>query len=246
MRTKMLAAIVAAALVLGVLLVAVVAGTPGGDEEAGDQSAAGTAEVDLSGIPDVVAVVNGEEIGRDDFVAMYEPQFQQAAAAGQQVNQDDLKQQTLDLMIDNVLLVQEAEASGYSASDEQIEESLQTFATNNAMASVDDYIAALQERQGLSEDQVRAQVADGLVIEALVDDEVGDEPIDESELRSLYDQAVAQQEQQGQTQGGAAEVPSFEEVRPQLEEAAHSQRQRETLTRIVEEAREAAEIDVRL
>lgn len=242
----MLAAVVAAALVLGVLLMAVVAGTSDADDEADDQPAAETTEADLSGIPDVVAVVNGEEIGRDDFVAVYEPQFEQSAAAGQAVDQDDLKKQTLDLMVDNTLLVQEAEARGFSASEKQIEESLQTFATNNGMASADEYVAALQEQQGLSEDEVRAQVADGIVIEALVDDEMGDEPIAESELRELYDQAVAQQEQLGQAQGGAAEVPSFEEVRPQLEEAAQSQRQQETLTRIVDEARKDAEIERRL
>lgn len=225
---------------------AVLPGTPAGDEEAEEQTAAETTEADVSGLPDVVALVNGEEIGRDDFVAVYEPQFQQSAAAGQPVDQDELKKQTLDLMVDNALLVQEAEARGFSASEKQIEESLHTFATNSGMASADEYLAALEEQQGFTQDEVRAQVADGIVIEALVQDEVSDEPVEESELRSLYDQAVAQQEQLGQAHGGAAEVPSFEEVRPQLEEAAQSQRQQETLARIVDEARESAEIEVRL
>ncbi|RLV56008.1 peptidylprolyl isomerase [Aeromicrobium phragmitis] len=242
----MLAAVVAAALVLGVLLMAVVPGTTTVDEEADDQTVAETTEADLSGIPDVIAVVNGEEIGRDDFVAVYEPQFQQSVAAGQPVDQDDLKKQTLDLMVDNALLLQEAEARGFSASEKEIEESLHAFAIDSGMASADEYLAALQEQQGFTKDEVRAQVADGIVIEALVDAEVGDEPIAESELRTLYDQAVAQQEQLGQAHGGAAEVPSFEQVRPQLEEAAQSQRERETLMRVVDEAREDAEVEIRL
>ncbi|MDP3894508.1 hypothetical protein, partial [Nocardioides sp.] len=50
------------------------------EESEGSQQAQGP---DLEGIPDVVAEVNGQEVTKDEFVAVYEAQFQQAAMQAQ-------------------------------------------------------------------------------------------------------------------------------------------------------------------
>src|SRR5690625_6502716 len=55
-------------------------------------------EPDLENIPSIVAEVNGEEITKEDFVGMYQQQFQQqmlqAQMSGQEVDEDSLKKQT--------------------------------------------------------------------------------------------------------------------------------------------------------
>ncbi len=240
-RTRLVAVLLAALLVLGVLLAAVL--PRGGDDgdESGDETTAQSA--DLDGIPDVVATVNGDEITRDEFVSIYEPQFEQMAGqaemSGEPVDQDQLKQETLDLIIDNRLLVQEAESRGLTATDEQIDEMLSTYATNSGVESPEEYLAQLEEQQGLSADVVREQIADGVTVEALVDDEIGDQPASEEELRELYDQAVA-------SQGEEAELPPFEDVRPQLEEQVQAQKQQEVYQTLVDAAREDAEIETHL
>ena len=78
--------------------------------ESSDKSTEG--EPDLEGIPDVVAEVNGEEVTKDEFVVLYEAQFQQATmqaqAGGEEPDEDALKEQTADNLVDTELLVQEA------------------------------------------------------------------------------------------------------------------------------------------
>ncbi|OUZ09434.1 hypothetical protein BHE97_10260 [Aeromicrobium sp. PE09-221] len=240
-RTRLVAVLLAALLVLGVLLAAVL--PRGGDDNDGSGGETSAQSADLDGIPDVVATVNGEDITHDEFVSIYEPQFEQMAGqaemSGEPVDQDQLKQETLDLLIDNRLLVQEAEERGLTATDEEIDELLATYATNSGVESPEEYLAQLEEQQDLSAEQVRAQIADGVTVQSLVDDEIGDAPASEEELRELYDQAVA-------SQGEGAELPPFEEVREQLEEQVRSQKQQETYQALVDAAREGADIESNL
>jgi len=231
----MLAVLVAAVLVLGVLLVSVL---PLMSQDSADDGA-GSGDVDLSDIPDVVAVVNGEKIERDEFAAFYEPQIRQAGDAGQPVDEDEIKKQTVDALVDNELLLQQADERGISVSDDQVDETLRNYAKNSGMQSTDEYLKALEEEQGTSADQVRAQIADSLTVEALVDDEIGDEPISESELRKLYDRSMA-------AQGEGAEGPSFEDVRGELEQQVKAQRQQEAFRKLADAARKKADIDVKL
>ena len=81
-------------------------------------------EADLEGVPDVVAEVNGEEITRDEFAADYESQLQQAAMmqqqSGEEVNQDELKQQVAQTMVDNRLLTQAADEAGIEPTEEDV------------------------------------------------------------------------------------------------------------------------------
>lgn len=237
-RTKLLAVVVAAVLVLGVLLVSVLPMMTD-DSKDEDEASEASGDVDLSDIPDVVAVVNGEEIDREEFAAFYEPQVQQAAGSGQKVDEDEIKKQTVDIVVDNELLLQEADDQGLSASKKQVEEALQGYAEGSGMKSADEYLKALEKEQGLSPDQARAQIADSVAVEALVDKEVGDKPIEEAELRKLYDETVA-------AQGEGAEAPPFEDVRPQLEQQVKAQHQQEAFKKLAESARKDADIDVKL
>jgi len=56
-------------------------------------------EADTEDIPEVVAEVNGDEITGEDFTVLYESQFQQASlqaqSTGEELDQDQLKDQTL-------------------------------------------------------------------------------------------------------------------------------------------------------
>jgi hypothetical protein len=85
---------------LAASLIALGACGGGGDESGGAGAAeeptsessetAGTEESDgpdLEGIPDVVAEVNGEEVTKEEFVPIYEAQFQQAASQAQMTGQ---------------------------------------------------------------------------------------------------------------------------------------------------------------
>src|SRR5699024_10439920 len=72
-------------------------------------------EPNLEGIPDIVADVNDGEVTKEDFEATYQQQFQQMAMQAQmsgqnmdEIEQDELKEQTADGLVGQELLMQEA------------------------------------------------------------------------------------------------------------------------------------------
>ncbi|MDP9822871.1 SurA N-terminal domain-containing protein [Nocardioides massiliensis] len=205
-------------------------------------------EPDLDDIPDVVAEVNGQEVTRDEFVPAYEAQFRQAAMqaqmTGQEPDADALKEQTATVLVNTVLLRQQADERGISASAQDVQGELAQLAEQNQLGSVEELLAALEE-QGSSEELVREQVRDQMTIEQLVADEAGEFDISERELRQLYRQL---KQQQGGAAGGEGqpEFPAFAEVRPQLEEQARQQEQGRVAQDLIEQLREDADITVHL
>ena len=204
------------------------------------------AEPDLEGIPDVVAEVNGEQVTKEEFAPIYEAAFQQAAmqaqAGGEAPDEDALKKQTVDDLVDTELLVQEAEARDISVSDEDIDAELTDLAEQNQLGSAEELLAAV-EKQGITEEQARSQVETQVTVEQLVADEDGAAEPTEKELRALYAQTKQQQAQSGQT---GQKFPPFAEVRDQLEEQARSEQVGRVAQALVEDLREDAEITINL
>ena len=204
---------------------------------------------DLEGIPDVVAEVNGQEVTKDEFVAIYEAQFQQAAMQAQMSaetpDEDALMKQTADSLVDTELLRQEADNRGISATKEDVDDTLAGLAEQNKMASADEFLAAL-EKQGTSEDLVRSQVETQVVVERLVEDETGSVKPTERELRKIYDDAVRQQKKVGQQGGQQQPIPPFAKVKPQLVQQARSDKQGKAAQTLIEELRKEADITINL
>jgi hypothetical protein len=200
---------------------------------------------DLEGIPDVVAVVNGNEILREDFVTAYEAQFEQfamqAQMTGEEIDEDQLKEQTAESLVDNELLVQEADSRGFEATDEDMDETLEELAQQQGLESADDFMDALAE-QGMEEGEVRSQLEVQVKLEQLVEDEAGDVEPTEEELRELYEQIEAQQEQMGEGE----ELPPFDEIRPELEEQAAAENEGEAIQALIGDLREGADVDLNL
>ncbi|MDL4839193.1 SurA N-terminal domain-containing protein [Aquibacillus rhizosphaerae] len=221
--------------------------TESAEETEGTEGEAATEapEPDLEGVPEVVAEVNGEEILKEEFESAYVGQFQQAAMqsqmSGQQLDQDQLKTQIAESLIGQKLLIQEADNSGIEASKGDINDTLVELAEQNGLESKDEFLAALEE-QGMSEEEVMSQVSTQVKLDQLIANESGDIDPSEEELQQLYDQYKAQQEQMGGQDGEAAEVPSFDEMKPQLEQQVKSQKQNQAYQTLVEKLREDAEV----
>jgi len=216
-------------------------------QEQGEQA---MPEPELDDIPDVVAVVNGEEISGESFSENYESQYQQltmqAQMTGEEPDQEELKSQALDMMINSELLVAKAEDEGFSASEDDIDEYLDSMAEENGLESAD----ALQEEfeaQGLSEDRVREDIQKEVLIEQVIDTIDIPEPSDD-ELQEIYDMQVEQLEAMNEQveEDQAQEVPSFEELEPELEEQAVAQKENEAVTELLEDLREDADIETHI
>jgi peptidyl-prolyl cis-trans isomerase SurA len=211
-----------------------------------DAGAGAGAEPDLDAIPDVVAEVNGEEVTKDEFVPIYEAAFAQAASqaqmGGEAPDEEQLRKQTADDLVDTELLAQEAEARGLEVSDDDVDAELTDLAEQNGMKSADELLEAV-EQQGVTAEQARDQVETQVLVEQLVADENGPiEPTDK-ELRKLYAQAKQQQAQAGEQ---AQKIPPFAQVREQLAEQATNQEIGKVATALVEDLRADADITINL
>lgn len=218
--------------------------SPSAGSDAGSDAAADGPSLD--GIPDVVAEVNGEEVTRDEFVPVYEASFKAAASqaqmTGEEPDEEALRKQALDDLVDTELLAQEAEQRGIEVSDEDIDAELTDLAEQNGMKTSDELLEAVAA-QGLDEEQARDQVETQVMVEQLVVDENGPiEPTDK-ELRTIYDEAKAQQAQSGQE---GQQFPPFAEVRDQIVDQAVAQETGEVAQALLEDLKADADISLKL
>jgi len=230
------------------LLVLTACGGSDGDSSgsAAEESSAQTSGADVDGIPEVVAEVNGEQVTRDEFVLIYEAQLQQATAqaeagGGEAPDEEALKEQTANNLVDTELLAQEAESRGITVTDEDVEAELTSLAESNQLGSAQEFLDAVEE-QGTSEEQVRSQVELQVMVEQLVADEAGPSDPTEKELRTLY----ARAKKQARASGQAQQIPPFAEVRDQLAEQVQTEQVGTVAQALVEELRKDADITINL
>lgn len=213
---------------------------------AGEDAGQGQSGPNTDDIPDPVAEVNGTEISKDEFVTVFEGQYQQMAmqsqASGQQVDENQLRQQTAESLVGTELLGQEASNRDIEVSDEEVDESLVEFAETNQV-STDEFIAAMGE-QGLDEDDVMTEIEDQLRIEKLIAEEYGEFEASDEEIEAAYQQVQEQQSMMGGQQGGGQELPPLEEVRGQLEEQMKAEEDAQNMQTLVSELREGADVTV--
>ena len=219
-------------------------GASDGGGAAGDPQAQQPQEADVSDVPEVVATVNGTEITKDDFVQTYQSQYQQMAmqqqAGGQASDEEQLKTQVAEQLVNNELLRQGAEDAGIKATDKDIDTTLDEIAKQSGLGSGDEVVSAL-EQQGISAEQVRQDAASQFAITTYIEQEADIAKPSDEELKAQYDAMVEQQSAAG---GSAEEVPSFEEMKDQLAQQATMQQQNEAATEIAGKLRESGDVTI--
>ncbi|AVZ38490.1 MULTISPECIES: SurA N-terminal domain-containing protein [unclassified Dietzia] len=244
------------AVAAGAVLVTAGCGAPGdGDDAARAEPTAATGQADpqtdpaqdgagpnTDDIPDPVAEVNGTEITKDEFVTVFEGQYQQMAMraqmTGQPVDEDQLRAQTLEGLVGSELLRQEALERGLEVSDAEIDTALAGFAESN-QASEDEFFAAMGE-QGLDRDDVMDQIEKQLLVEKLIVDEYGEFSATDEEIEAAYQQLAQQQAMSGGQAGGG--LPPLEQVRDEVEEQLVAEQQAQAMQMLSEELREGADV----
>lgn len=221
-----------------------------GTEGAPDQAAA---TLDVEDLPDPVAEVNGEQIGKDQFVTAFESQLasarQQAQMTGMPLDETLLRDEVVDLLVDAELLHQEGERLDLGASEEEIDAELATLVESSGAGSTEELLALLRE-QGVEEEQVREELGRLVLIDQLIAERGGVEQPSEQELKDYYEQVTGQPADaagagEADDAGASADpaaAPPFEDVRDQVAEQLTQERENEVLTTLLEQLRADAEI----
>lgn len=265
---KLLTLFLSLALVVGVL--AACGNKEDKDDAKGDNNAEelNMPEPDLEGIPDVVAEVNDEEISKEDFEGVYQQQFQsfvmQAQMSGQEmgdIDQDEIKQDVVENMVGQQLLIQEANAKVSDVSEDEKNKVLDDVAEQSGMEDHDALFDAFKE-QGMDKDEVMTQVETQVKVDKLLDKLLeGYEP-SEDELKDAYEEVKEQQKAQQEAQKEAEkeagennnneaddeenELPSYDELKDQLKDQMIADKKNEKTNELVEKLRKDADVKIHI
>ncbi len=203
---------------------------------------AGGAPVEVGGVsyPAVVAVVNGEKVSAEQFKQSYD----QAAAIATQQGFDpstdesvrkEVETQALTILVNTVLMKQEAAKGGFVATDEKVQEEVAKLETQFGGA---EQLATVLAGAGLDDAAMRKDLRDQIVVDAYLAStpEVQAISLTDEEVRAYYDGAAAQME----------EVPPYEEVEGQIREQLMYEKRGTATAAVIERVRAEATIEMKI
>lgn len=242
-------------LLIGLLSIGILAACGDNKENDGNnESAAGNEnmempEPDLDDVPDVVAEVNGEDIAKEDFEAMFMEQFQQQAMyaqmTGEEVNEDELKEQVVDSLIDQQVFFQEADKRFPEASKDGVDELLEELMAGAEVDSKEDLIA-MYEENGVTEEDLMENIELQVRINQLMDEDIGEVEIKDKDIEEAYDEMVAQQEAANEGAEEPEEIPELDEVKDAIADNLKQQKEAEAFQVIIDDLRDQADIKVHM
>ncbi|WP_240375457.1 SurA N-terminal domain-containing protein [Bacillus piscicola] len=213
-------------------------------------------EPDMSEIPDVVAEVNGEKITKEDFKPVYVSTLNNYSVQGLYDEKQDkngemekqIQQQTVEQLIGQQLLIQEAEKRDLEASDKEVNEKITSL--KEQFGSDEQFEEALKSSK-VTEEDLASDLKKQVKIQKLVKDETGTVKVSEKEVKDMYKQMTEAQkegnkDEEGKDKESKQEIPSFEELKPQIEAQLKSQKEGEEIQKLVDKLRENGDVTVNL
>lgn len=200
-----------------------------GENEQAQQSAEITEEEKVD--PEkTVANVNGTEIMGDSYNSIYKMLKTQMAGMGQDVSDtESLKEQTVNVLVEQQLIRDEAESLGLEVTDEEVQSEFDTLKEQNG-----EQLTAVLEQFQLSEEDFKNQLADDLITNKYVESELNVEVTDK-EIEEYYNQL--------KEQGSGQEIGKLEDLKPQIKDQLTQQKTSTELQSKVAELREEAEVE---
>ncbi|MFD1038283.1 SurA N-terminal domain-containing protein [Virgibacillus byunsanensis] len=179
---------------------------------------------------EVVVNVNGNDILGDKYNATYGQTKVLMSQNGQDIsNVDQLKEQTINVLVEQHLIKQEAEEKGIEVTEDEVDSEIETIKSENG-----EQFTAVLEQYHLTEESYKDQLMFELTLNKYMEEEFSDIEVTDKEVQEYYDQAA---EQQGEG------LPAFKEVEGQLKQRLAQQKEQQQLMSKVEELKESAEIE---
>ena len=184
----------------------------------------------------VVAIVNGEEITTEDYNALVAQlaaqQGQSPEAFSSQLNEEQ-QSEIIDSLVSQVLISQAAIEAGINIDDSEVEQRIQDVISQ---VGGEETFDTLLDAEGLSQSDFRQTIESGLLSQAYLEQELDFESVTvtESEVSSLYEEAVAGQEN----------APELEDVYAQVENLAIQQKQQDIVGDFVADLRTEANVEI--
>ena len=222
-----------------------------GDDEAVEENGSSEEQTEIEApealnlegfnVDDAIVIVNGEEITRGDYEAQFE-RTKQMVSGQYGIDLDDessamflpeLQHQTMENLIGQRVLTQEAESKGLEVSEEKLDENIAMLVQQ--FGGQEGFEEAL-EADNLTEEDLEQLLYEELMISQLLDAELDFEGIEvsEEEIEEFYAQYETSMEQQGQ------EVQPLEEIEEliiqQLQQQKAEEEQRAYVSALIDDS----------
>lgn len=179
---------------------------------------------------ELVAIVNGEEINGKTYNIVYAQLKLQAAQFNDEVDLDEIKELTIESLIDRQILMQEAKELGIEYTDEEIEKKFQEMKENNEEA-----LETLLGQYQFTEDMFKEQIKFEFIMNDYMTEEI-EVSVDDDELKEHYEKAKEDND----------DIPPFEEIKDDLYRRLVQQKTNEQLEEKINEAKKEADIEQKL
>lgn len=188
----------------------------------------------------VVAIINGDEVKGDEYNQLLSTSQSSYVTAGQDPTTEELAKQlkdnTLESLVGQKLLMQEIDKKGYEATDDEINKELETVKSKYEDEKAFD--EALKNT-GLSLDQLKAQMADNVKYNKYVKKDLKVESVKDEEVKEYFDSVVSKMEE-------SAEKPKYADVKDAIKLQLEQQKIQEKLGSKVEELRKDAKVELKI
>ncbi len=187
-----------------------------------------------------VATVNGVTISEAEYNnsaasvrANIEAQGGDVATEGAQAS---IQSQAISQLINAELLIQAAEAAGYSAEQAEIDEQIASIEENFGGAEA---FAERLEELNITQEMFRQDVYEQVMVTAFIEGEtdIAQTEVSDEEIDAFYKNIQAQY---------GEDIPSAEDLREQIVADIQIQKQQEQLGELLAELRAAADIEINL
>jgi parvulin-like peptidyl-prolyl isomerase len=189
----------------------------------------------------VVATVNAEEITRGQFDTRFTQASSSYAMQGVDITNPEvvgqIEEQVIQQLINEALVLQAAEQEGMSADQGEIDRQFDEIVAG--FESEADFQSQLSANN-LTAEQLRQNIADGMLIESYIDDHIArnvapeELEVSEEEIVDLYETYTQQIEH----------LPPLDEVRQGLEAQLHEQKITVVVSALLEDLAAGSEIEI--
>ncbi|SNS41015.1 SurA N-terminal domain-containing protein [Anaerovirgula multivorans] len=201
----------------------------------------------LGELGDKVATVNGVDIGIEVFQDSVERMLLNYEQQGFDLEEEgeafleQIQQQAINSLVQEEVLLQSAGQKGYEAPEEMVEEE---FAQVKGQFQTEEEFQAALEASGFTENEFKTALANDIKITQFIDGEIEEVLVEEDEVKEMYEQYKESLETQLEETEEAQEIPTFEEVKNQLEAEIKQGKEQEQVGQIVERLMENSEIEI--
>ncbi|WP_270181551.1 SurA N-terminal domain-containing protein [Alkalihalobacillus sp. CinArs1] len=183
----------------------------------------------------IVATVNGEEIKGKDYNSMLMQTQLRYTMEGKDPSESEtaetIKNEVMDNLIGQELLLQQAKEEGYKASDKEVETELEQV---KSQFQSEEQLQEALKKQGLTLEQLETQYENIVVVDKYVEEKINTPEVTEEEMKAFYDEQFTKD---------ADNPPSYDEMKDRIKSYLEETKLQKEVQELREELKEKAEIE---